>query len=268
MAPELDYVTMSSDIVIRGTLRKAKTWNKRYFVLREGNPPKLEYYENERKWKVNKPKRQISLGNPWNIDKKKDSKHEFLIVIFTKDEYFTMAADTVELQNDWITALTRTVRPAPGLTMFKYMWQVVLENKELETSNSNLSLHGPHRICLTHDSMVFIASHDRTGTTPTEILITNIRVCGHKENTFFIEPGRASGIGNGKLWMDVGDEAMAAQMHTTMLNVMYALRQEEANNSYRGRSNSSGSNSGRTRNTRSHNNPPPSQIGMGKMSLA
>nr|XP_002128395.1 insulin receptor substrate 1-like [Ciona intestinalis] len=268
MAPEPDYSAMSTDIVLKGTLRKAKTWNKRFFVLRDGNPPKLEYYENERKWKVNKPKRQISLGNPWNIDKKKDTKHEFLIVIFTKDEYFTMAAESADVQQTWISALLKTVRPAAGLTMFKYIWQVVLENKELEMSSSNLSLHGQHRICLTHDSMVFVACNDRCNNTPAEILITNIRLCGHKENMFFIEPGRASGIGNGKLWMDVGDDAMAAQMHTTILNVMYALRQEEASCSYRGRSNSSGSNSSRTRTTRTHHNPPPSQIGMGKISSA
>jgi len=133
-----------------------------------------------------------------------------------------------------------------------------------------MHLHGPHRTCLTHDSMVFVhvnssGGWDTSRGDPIEIPISSIRVCGHKETLFFIVPGRGSGIGSGgKLWMDLGDEAMASQMHHTIVNVMYAAKQEEALN-YRHRSYSSGSNSGRVRSTRSyHNNPPPKHIGMGK----
>nr|CAB3256925.1 insulin receptor substrate 1-like [Phallusia mammillata] len=277
MAPEPDY-TMSTDVIIKGTLRKAKTWNKRFFVLREGPPPKLEYYDNEKKWKgqkTEKPKRQIDLDNPWNVSKKKDSKHDYLIVIFTEDEYFTMAADNADTQNQWVAALQKALRPEPGSLLFKHVWHATLDNKELEMTSSNLlmSLHGPHRICLTHDCMVFVhatnsGGRDRSRVEPVEIRITTIRVCGHSDNSFFIEPGRASGIVSGKLWMDLGDDVMAAQMHQTILNVMYALKKEEENNSYRGRSYSSGSNSGRPRPVRSHhNNPPPSQIGMGKLGM-
>ena len=153
------------------------------------------------------------------------------------------------------------------------MWHVTVENKELVggKNSSMTSLQGAHRVCLTHDQMVFVPATNTGGTDytrggPIEIPITKIRVCGHKEGMFFIQPGRSSGIGHGNLWLDLGDEVMAGSMHQTILKVMYALNQEEANG-YRGRSYSSGSNAGRTRSIRSHhNNPPPSQIGMGKVS--
>ena len=111
MAPEPDYALVSSDVIIKGTLRKERTWNKRFFVLREGPPPRLEYYENEKKWKSNKPKRYIDLGSPWNICERRDAKHDFLIVIFTEDEHFTMAAESVEVQQQWVDALQKTVKP-------------------------------------------------------------------------------------------------------------------------------------------------------------
>ncbi|CAK8698201.1 unnamed protein product [Clavelina lepadiformis] len=273
MPPEQDNTSMTTDIVLKGSLRKAKSWNKRYFVLREGSPAKLEYYENEKRWRANKLKRSINLEKPWNVDTKKDSKHDYLIVIFTEDEYFSMAADCVETQMQWVQALQRVVRPEPGSLLFKHVWHVTLDNKELDMSKSNLmiNLQGPHRICLTHDQMVFVHANsngggDRSKGDPIEIRITTIRVCGHKETSFFIEPGRGSGIGNGKLWMDLNDEVMAQQMHSTILELMYALKQEEDSNGYRGRSYSSGSNCGRMRSVRSQNkNPPPSLIGMGKI---
>jgi len=108
MPPELDFPAMASDIIMDGILRKAKNWNKRYFVLRNTYPAKLEYYDSERKWKANgKPKRIISLERPWNIAKKKDSKHHFLIVIFTEEECFSVAAESAEDQEKWMRALQK-----------------------------------------------------------------------------------------------------------------------------------------------------------------
>ena len=155
------------------------------------------------------------------------------------------------------------------------MWHVVLENKDLDGCNNGVvsKLHGPHLVCLTNDQMILVQANcnggaDRSRGQALEIPITSIRVCGHKkEGMFFIEPGRASGIGNGRLWMDLGDEVMTAGMHQTIVQLMYDLKEQEAINS-RSRSNSSGSTSGRVRSVRSHhNNPPPSLVGMGKVSL-
>ena len=132
MPPEQDFGTMDCDILIKGNLRKAKSWNKRFFVLRDCSPAKLEYYENERKWKTNgsKPKRTISLQKPWNIDKKKDAKHDYLIVIFTEDEYFTMAADTPEVQENWVLALQRVVKQG-NLPLNLFMYSALPLSKKL-----------------------------------------------------------------------------------------------------------------------------------------
>ena len=151
------------------------------------------------------------------------------------------------------------------------MWHVTVENKDMVGGKTSpvTSLHGAHRVCLTHDQMVFVpatntGSRDYSRGEPIEIPITKIRVCGHKEGMFFIQPGRSSGIGHGNLWLDLGDEVMAANMHQTILKVMYTLNQDETNK-IRERSYSSGSNANRARSLRTHhNNPPPSQIGMGK----
>ena len=155
--------------------------------------------------------------------------------------------------------------------MYKHMWHVNIDNKALEGSKSNLlaNLHGPCRVCLTHDQMVFVHANNNGGSdfskgSLVELSMARIRAYGHKEGAFFIEPGRMCGIENGKLWMDLNDEVMAYQMHHTIRNVILAPRQDEPHD-YRGRSYSSGSNSGRTRSLRTHhNNPPPSQIGWGK----
>ena len=152
------------------------------------------------------------------------------------------------------------------------MWLVNLDNKEIEGCSSAMmsSLHGSHLVCLTNDQIILVQANcnggaDRSKGQPLEIPITSIRGIAHsKEGKFYIEPGRASGIGSGRLWMELGDEVMAAAMHQTILRLMYDLKEEEAY--YRDRSYSSGSNSGRVRSVRSHhNNPPPSLIGMGKL---
>ena len=110
------------------------------------------------------------------------------------------------------------------------MWHVTVENKDMVGGKTSpvTSLHGAHRVCLTHDQMVFVpatntGSRDYSRGETIEIPITKIRVCGHKEGMFFIQPGRSSGIGHGNLWLDLGDEVMAANMHQTILKVMYTL---------------------------------------------
>ena len=117
MPPDLENTAMTSDILKKGNLRKARNWNKRFFVLRDGSPAKLEYYESEKKWKNSnsKPKRRFNLERPWNISKKKDSKHEFLIVIFTEEEYLSMAADSAEIQDQWIGALEKAIKPGKSI---------------------------------------------------------------------------------------------------------------------------------------------------------
>jgi len=243
MSPELQYVSVSnSGIIIKGTLRKAKSWKKRFFVLREGNPPVMEYYENERKWKTNKIKQSILLSKPWNICRKRDAKHNFLIVIFTEDYYLSMAAENAEIQGEWLRALGNILQPEPGTSLFKHVWHVNLDNKDLEWSgggSGHVSLHGPHRVCLTHDTMVLVrvnalGGRDQ-GSDPIEFPMASIRLYGFKDGgIFFIEPGRSSGIGQGKLWMELGDDVMSTQMYEVIWN-------SKCSTPHRNRTGSSGS---------------------------
>ncbi|KAK6295554.1 hypothetical protein J4Q44_G00332670 [Coregonus suidteri] len=84
--------------------------HKRFFVLRAasaGGPSRLEYYENEKKWrhKSGVPKRSIPLESCFNINKRADSKNKYLVALYTKDEYFSIAADSEQEQDRWHQAL-------------------------------------------------------------------------------------------------------------------------------------------------------------------
>ncbi|XP_045444736.1 insulin receptor substrate 2 isoform X2 [Pipistrellus kuhlii] len=118
-----------------GYLRKQKHGHKRFFVLRgpggggasgsgdeaaasaggggpaPPQPPRLEYYESEKKWrsKAGAPKRVISLDCCLNINKRADAKHKYLIALYTKDEYFAVAAENEQEQEGWYRALTDLV---------------------------------------------------------------------------------------------------------------------------------------------------------------
>ncbi|XP_057563298.1 insulin receptor substrate 2 [Hippopotamus amphibius kiboko] len=111
-----------------GYLRKQKHGHKRFFVLRgpgaggdeaaapagggpAPQPPRLEYYESEKKWrsKAAAPKRVIALDCCLNIHKRADAKHKYLIALYTKDEYFAVAAENEQEQEGWYRALTDLV---------------------------------------------------------------------------------------------------------------------------------------------------------------
>ncbi|XP_029460740.1 insulin receptor substrate 2 [Rhinatrema bivittatum] len=105
----------SSGVKKCGYLRKHKHGHKRFFVLREaggegggGGPARLEYYESEKKWrqKAAAAKRSIALDSCLNINKRADAKHKHLIALYTRDEYFALAADSEQEQESWYRALT------------------------------------------------------------------------------------------------------------------------------------------------------------------
>ena len=100
-----------SDVRKVGYLRKPKSMHKRFFVLRAaseaGGPARLEYYENEKKWrhKSSAPKRSIPLESCFNINKRADSKNKHLVALYTRDEHFAIAADSEAEQDSWYQAL-------------------------------------------------------------------------------------------------------------------------------------------------------------------
>ncbi|OWK59055.1 Insulin receptor substrate 1 [Lonchura striata] len=292
-----------SDVRKVGYLRKPKSMHKRFFVLRaasESGPARLEYYENEKKWrhKSGAPKRSIPLESCFNINKRADSKNKHLVALYTKDEHFAIAADSEPEQESWYQALLQLHNRAKGhhhlhhhhhhhhsdVTFggsstglgeagedsygevapgpaFKEVWQVILKPKGLgQTKN----LIGIYRLCLTNKTISFVKLNSDAAAVVLQLL--NIRRCGHSENFFFIEVGRSAVTGPGEFWMQVDDSVVAQNMHETILEAMRAMSEEFRPRS-KSQSSSNCSNPISVPLRRHHvNNPPPSQVGLSRRS--
>lgn len=275
------------DVKKVGYLRKPKSMHKRFFVLRVASasgPSRLEYYENEKKWrhKSGAPKRSIPLESCFNINKRADSKNKHLVALYTKDEYFAIAADSEVEQESWYQTLLDLhnrgkvhetaaghgvgednygeTTPGPA---FKEVWQVILKPKGLGHTKN---LIGVYRLCLTNKTISFVKLNSDAAAVVLQLM--NIRRCGHSECFFFIEVGRSAVTGPGEFWMQVDDSVVAQNMHETILEAMKAMSEE-----FRPRSKSqSSSNCSNPISVpvrrHHHNNPPPSQVGLGRRSRA
>lgn len=258
--------------------------HKRFFVLRAASdtgPSRLEYYENEKKWrhKSGAPKRSVPLESCFNINKRADSKNKYLVALYTKDEYFSIAADNELEQDAWYQALVDLhnrgkvherarsngtgddnygeTTPGPA---FKEVWQVILKPKGLgQTKN----LIGVYRLCLTNKTLGFVKLNSDAAAVVLQLM--NIRRCGHSENFFFIEVGRSAVTGPGEFWMQVDDSVVAQNMHETILEAMKAMSEEfRPRSKSQSSSNCSNPISVPVRTRHHHNNPPPSQVGLGR----
>ncbi|XP_078420264.1 insulin receptor substrate 1-B [Cetorhinus maximus] len=289
-----------SDVRKVGYLRKPKSMHRRFFVLRapsELGPARLEYYENEKKWrhKAGAPKRSVHLESCFNINKRADSKNKYLVALYTRDEYFAVAADSESEQESWYQALLELhnrgkvpeergerdggvpaasssaaaagslaageesygeASPGPA---FKEVWQVVLKPKGLGHTKN---LVGIYRLCLTNKTISLVKLNSEAAAVVLQLM--NIRRCGHSENFFFIEVGRSAVTGPGEFWMQVDDSVVAQNMHETILEAMKAMSEE-----FRPRSKSQSASSSNPISVplRRHlNNPPPSQVGLSRRS--
>lgn len=158
--------------------------------------------------------------------------------------------------------------------MYKCIWHGQVDTKELKDCDpqKKINLQGPQRCCLTDKTMVFMPLDSYGGCNVesqnhVELAIASIRACGHKDNVFFMEPGRSSGIGRGQLKFELDDHAIAENMHTTMLEIWNPAKSDET----RPRAYTSASGSVRlVNNHRSRQNywPPPSQVGLGKPAVS
>ncbi|XP_075058051.1 insulin receptor substrate 1 [Mixophyes fleayi] len=282
-----------SDVKKVGYLRKPKSMHKRFFVLRaasESGLARLEYYENEKKWrhKSGAPKRSIPLENCFNINKRADSKNKHLVSLYTKEECFAIAAECEQEQEGWYQALVDLhnrgkthphhysegaangvhdgingediygeVTP-PGLA-FKEVWQVIMKPKGLGQLKN---LVGIYRLCLTHRTISLVKLNSDAAAVVLQLM--NIRRCGHSENFFFIEVGRSAVTGAGEFWMQVDDSVVAQNMHETILEAMKALSDEFRPRS-KSQSSSNCSNPISVPLRRHHlNHPPPSQVGLNR----
>ncbi|XP_054989325.1 insulin receptor substrate 2 [Sorex araneus] len=290
-----------------GYLRKQRHGHKRFFVLRGpgaggdeagAGPPRLEYYESEKKWrsKAGAPKRVIALDCCLNVNKRADAKHKYLIALYTKDEYFAVAAENEQEQEGWYRALTELLSEgraaaappaalaascsaslpgalggsaddsygpgAPGAAAYREVWQVTLKPKGLGQSKN---LTGVYRLCLSARTIGFVKLNCEQPAVTLQLM--NIRRCGHSDSFFFVEVGRSAVTGPGELWMQADDSVVAQNIHETILEAMKALKELFE---FRPRSKSQSSGSSATHpisvpGARRHHhlvNLPPSQTGL------
>ncbi|XP_019712985.1 insulin receptor substrate 2-like [Hippocampus comes] len=231
-----------------GYLRKQKHGHRRFFVLREPadrSPARLEYYESEKKWR-NKgaAKRVISLDSCLCVNKRADAKHKHLIALYTKDEYFAVAADSEQDQENWYVVLTDLLAegrvydsPAstsslvgfeeanygivtPATAAYKEVWQVNLKSKGLGQVKN---LTGVYRLCLSSRTISFVKLNSEMAAVCLQLM--NIRRCGHSDSFFFIEVGRSAVTGAGEFWMQAEDSVVAQNIHETILEAMKAMKE-------------------------------------------
>ncbi|KAK9537760.1 hypothetical protein VZT92_005343 [Zoarces viviparus] len=273
-----------------GYLKKQKHGHKRYFVLKEpseGLPARLEYYESEKKWKnKSAAKRVIPLDCCLNINKRADAKHKYLIALYTKDEYFAVAAEHEQEQEGWYRVLTDLMAEGkvydgsasnsasslvgfdeesygvitPVTAAYKEIWQVNLKSKGLGQSRH---LIGVYRLCLSSRTISFVKLNSEVASVILQLM--NIRRCGHSDSFFFIEVGRSAATGPGEFWMQADDSVVAQNIHETILEAMKAMK-ELSEFRPRSKSQSSGTNPISVPTRRHLNNLPPSQTGLPRRS--
>ncbi|CAJ1079533.1 insulin receptor substrate 2 [Xyrichtys novacula] len=281
---------VSNKIKKCGYLKKQKHGHKRFFVLKEaseGFPARLEYYESEKKWKnKSAAKRVIPLDCCLNINKRADAKHKYLIALYTKDEYFAVAAENEQEQESWYRVLTDLMAEGkvydgsasnsasslvgfdeasygvitPVSAAYKEVWQVNLKSKGLGQSRN---LTGVYRLCLSSRTISFVKLNTEIASVILQLM--NIRRCGHSDSFFFIEVGRSAATGPGELWMQADDSVVAQNIHETILEAMKAMK-ELSEFRPRSKSQSSGTNPISVPTRRHLNNLPPRHIGLPRRS--
>lgn len=95
---------------LQGYLKKLKTMKKKYFVLYCDSVDKsarLEYYDSEKKFKsrFGHPKRSIVLKSCFHINRRVDTKHKYVISLYTKDDCFCIVFETEVEMNRWLKEL-------------------------------------------------------------------------------------------------------------------------------------------------------------------
>lgn len=276
----------SNNVKRSGYLKKQKHGHRRYFVLKEQSdckPARLEYYESEKKWKnKSTAKRVITLDSCLSINKRADAKNRYLIALYTKDEYFAVAAENENEQESWYRDLTELMSEGkvydssvtnsasslvgfdegnygmitPVNAAYKEVWQVNLKSKGLGQTRN---ITGVYRLCLSSRSISFVKLNTEVPSVSLQLM--NIRRCGHSDSFFFIEVGRSASTGPGELWMQADDSVVAQSIHETILEAMKAMK-ELSEFRPRSKSQSSGSNPISVPTRRNLNNLPPSQTGL------
>ncbi|KAJ3584251.1 hypothetical protein NHX12_014747 [Muraenolepis orangiensis] len=271
----------SNNVKKCGYLRKQKHGHRRFFVLREHgdcSPARLEYYESEKKWRnKSAAKRVITLDSCLCVNKRADAKHKHLVALYTKDEYFAVAAENEQEQECWYGVLSELIAEgkvfdspastsslvgfeeasygliAPATSVYREVWQVNLKSKGLGQSKN---LTGIYRLCLSSRTIGFVKINSDVAAVSLQLM--NIRRCGHSDSFFFIEVGRSAVTGPGEFWMQAEDSVVAQNIHETILEAMKELSEFRP----RSKSQSASTNPISVPTRRNLNNLPPSQTGL------
>ncbi|KAI8042600.1 insulin receptor substrate 1 [Drosophila gunungcola] len=230
-------------MVLSGYHKKLKTMKKKFFVLYEetcNSSARLEYYDTEKKFLQRaEPKRVIYLKNCFNINRRLDTKHRFVIVLSSREGGFGIVLESENDLRKWLDKLLflqRNIANMNGQVYSAYdqVWQVVIQKKGM---SEKVGITGTYHCCLTSKSLTFVCigpektanGDDRVASI--EILLTTIRRCGHAspQCIFYMELGRQSVLGSGELWMETDNAAIATNMHNTILSAMSAKTESNTN---------------------------------------
>ncbi|XP_014222975.1 mucin-17 isoform X3 [Trichogramma pretiosum] len=231
----------SGDIVLEGHLKKLKTLKKKYFVLRNesvGHPACLEYYDSKKKFETKcPPKRSITVKSCFNINKRWDTKHKFVIALYTKDDCFCLVLESQKELDLWLYQLLRiqngnVVDGEPPKPIFAHVWTVHLQNKGL---GDKLGGAGYFRLCLTKEAVI-LKEVKKENTL--EFPLKQIRRCGCMGKVFYLEVGRSAVTGGGEIWMETEDFNICKAMHSTVSAMMYEQIESEEGPKQRMRSSS------------------------------
>uniref|UniRef100_A0A452FYU4 Insulin receptor substrate 1-like n=1 Tax=Capra hircus TaxID=9925 RepID=A0A452FYU4_CAPHI len=226
-----------ADVRLCGHLRKQKSQRRRFFVLR-ADPPRLECYESEKKFRAGRtpPKFSVSLGGACTISKRVDARQRHLIVLYTRDRSLGVAAASEAEQQAWYSALLEARAAAgpsshedPGawiLAPFQDIWPVTLRPKGLGRARGLGS--GGYCLCLGSGVLSLLRKpggrgSGATGASPPPALrlsLLSVRRCGHADAFFFLELGRSASTGPGELWLQAPDAVVAQSIHETVLAAM------------------------------------------------
>ncbi|XP_046523158.1 insulin receptor substrate 1-like [Equus quagga] len=228
------------DVRLCGHLRKQKSQRRRFFVLR-ADPPRLECYESEKKFRAGRapPKLSVSLAGACTISKRVDARHRHLIVLYTRDRSLGVAAASEAEQQAWYSALLQaraaagpSSQEAPGtwiLAPFQDVWPVTLRPKGLGRTRGLGS--GGYRLCLGSGVLSLLRKPRGRGSGDTQawpppalrLSLLSVRRCGHADSFFFLELGRSAPTGPGELWLQAPDGVVAQSIHETVLAAMKRL---------------------------------------------
>ncbi|XP_017095870.2 insulin receptor substrate 1 isoform X1 [Drosophila bipectinata] len=230
-------------MVLSGYHKKLKTMKKKFFVLYEEtstNQARLEYYDSEKKFlQRSEPKRVIYLKDCFNINRRLDTKHRFVIVLSSREGGFGIVLESENDLRKWLDKLLflqRNIANVNGqvYSVYEHVWQVIIQKKGM---SEKVGITGTYHCCLSAKSLTFVCigpektanGDDRISSI--EILLTTIRRCGHAspQCIFYMELGRQSVLGSGELWMETDNAAIATNMHNTILSAMSAKTDSNTN---------------------------------------